>query len=88
MPAIPAQTAVQSFSIAIMTASFSPILVLTNAANPFSQYYAEILLAEGLNEFELKDISSVSSATLAPYDVVILGQGALTLAQVTLSAIG
>ena len=80
----PARTAVQSFSIAIMTASFNPILVLTNTANPFSQYYAEILLTEGLNEFELKDISSISSATLAPYEVVLLGEGALTLAQVNI----
>ena len=80
----PAQTVTKPFSITITTASFDTILVLTNAANPFSQYYAEILLTEGLNEFELKDISSVSSAILAQYDVIILGEVALTPTQVSL----
>jgi hypothetical protein len=61
-----------------------PILVLANAANPFSTYYAEILLAEGLNEFALQDISSVDSGTLANYDVILLGETALTPGQVTL----
>ena len=42
-----------------------PILVITKSSNPFSQYYAEILRAEGLNEFALADISTVSAATLA-----------------------
>jgi hypothetical protein len=70
-------------TIAIAAVSSSPILLLTNAANPFSQYFSEILLAEGLNEFTTKDISSISSAALAPYDVVLLGQTALTAAQVT-----
>ena len=60
-----------------------PILILTNAANSFSMYYAEILLAEGLNQFALKDLSSINAATLAAYDVVILGQTSLTAAQVT-----
>ena len=34
-----------------------PILVISNAGNPFSQYYAEILRAEGLNDFAAADIS-------------------------------
>jgi hypothetical protein len=51
-----------------------PILVITDSANPFSQYYAEVLRAEGLNEFALADISTVTGpASLAAYDVVILG---------------
>jgi hypothetical protein len=79
----PVQTATGSLGIIIATVSSAPILLLTNAANPFSQYFTEILLAEGLNEFTTKDISSVSSAALAPYDVVLLGQTALTAAQVT-----
>ena len=79
----PVQTATGSLSLTIAAASSAPILLLTNAANPFSQYFTEILLAEGLNEFTTKDISSISSATLAPYDVVLLGQTALTAAQVT-----
>ena len=61
----------------------SPILVITNAADPFSQYYAQILLTEGLNEFALEDVSSISNATLPQYDVVLLGQTALTSSQVT-----
>jgi hypothetical protein len=60
-----------------------PILVVTNSANPFAEYFAEILLAEGLNEFTLTNLSSVSSAMLANYDVVLLGQMALSGSQVT-----
>ena len=41
-----------------------PILVISNAANPFSRYYAEILRAEGLNEFTATDISNVTPAIL------------------------
>ena len=79
----PLQTVTKSLSIKITPVS--PILVVTNMANPFSQYYAEILLTEGLNEFDLKDISFVSNETLlAPYDVVILGQVALQPSQVSI----
>src|SRR5262249_21028384 len=52
--------------------------------NAFSRYYAEILRTEGLNEFDVKDISTVTAATLGNYDVVILGDFALTAAQVTM----
>ena len=61
-----------------------PILVVTAAANPFSNYYAEILRAEGLNEFATADISTVTASTLTGYDVVILAQQSLTSAQVTM----
>ncbi|WZF20529.1 DUF4082 domain-containing protein [Nostoc sp. UHCC 0302] len=61
-----------------------PILVITNAANPFSKYYSEILRNEGLNTFNESDISSVSAETLTNYDVVILGEMVLTPAQVTI----
>ena len=61
-----------------------PILVVSGTANPFSRYYGEILVTEGLNEFSIADISSVSSTTLAQYDVVILGQIALTSSQVSM----
>jgi hypothetical protein len=60
-----------------------PILVITRSSNAFSQYYAEILREEGLNEFALRDISTVSAATLAGYDTAILGDMTLTAAQVT-----
>ena len=51
-----------------------PILVVTSTANPFSRYYAEILRAEGLNAFTLRDLSSVTATILDQYDVVILGR--------------
>jgi hypothetical protein len=59
-----------------------PILVVTQAANPFSSYYPEILRAEGLNEFLSQDISTVTAATLAAHSVVLLGEMPLTSAQV------
>jgi hypothetical protein len=64
-------------------APVAAILVLTNAANPFAEYYGEILLAEGLNSFELRDIAAIGSGVLTNYDVVILGEMALSAGQVT-----
>jgi hypothetical protein len=61
-----------------------PILVISNSTNPFSLYPAEILRAEGLNEFAVMDISAVTSAVLNNYDVVILGEMTVNAAQVTL----
>jgi hypothetical protein len=61
-----------------------PILIIASASNPFSRYYTEILRAEGLNSFAVSDISAVSAATLASYDVVLLGEVALTSTQVTM----
>ncbi len=64
----------------------SPILVINSAASPssFGQYYAEILRNEGLNAFAVADISSVTAATLASYDVVLLAAIPLLPAQATL----
>ncbi len=62
----------------------SPILIVTSPANPYSSYYAEILRAEGLNAFDVTDLSSISAVTLTAYDVVILGEMPLTSAQVTM----
>ncbi len=76
----PSATASRSFSIAVVLPS--PILVLTNAANPFTAYYSEILLTEGLNSFALADASTLSAGMLAQREVVILGEQALTEAQV------
>ena len=61
-----------------------PILVITTAANPFSTYYAEILRGEGANAFATIDLAQVSASTLAAYDVVILGEDALSAAQVSM----
>jgi hypothetical protein len=59
-----------------------PILVVASTLNPFSRYYAEILRAEGLNEFTVQDIQAVSAATLRDYDVVILGELPVSAEQV------
>jgi hypothetical protein len=61
-----------------------PILVISTSADPFSRYYAEILRAEGLNSFLVKDLSTVTSATLTGYDVAVLGAMPLTSTQVTM----
>ncbi len=52
-----------------------PILVISRAANPFSDYYAEILRAEGLNEFSNTVIADVTPAVLDSHDVAILADG-------------
>ncbi len=51
-----------------------PILVISSSTNPFGRYTAEILRAEGLNEFATMDISSVTASVLNNYDVLILGE--------------
>ncbi len=61
-----------------------PVLVIGYSGNPFSRYYAEILRAEGLNAFEVIDITGVNSTVLAGYDVAILGEMPLSAAQVTM----
>jgi hypothetical protein len=58
-----------------------PILVISSASNPFSHYYSEILLTEGLNEFEIQDISRMTLTSLKSYDVVILGEMPISAAQ-------
>ena len=60
-----------------------PIVIITSSSNPFTKYYAELLRTEGLNAFALMDISQVTSASLAPYDVAILGEMTLTTTQVS-----
>ncbi len=61
-----------------------PILIISSASNPFTQYYAEILRTEGFNAFYVLDIAQVSASALAAYDTVILGEMALTTTQVTM----
>ncbi len=61
-----------------------PILIVSTTADPFSQYYAEILRTEGLNEFAVADISTLTSAMLNAYEVVVLSAVTLTPAQVSL----
>jgi hypothetical protein len=61
-----------------------PILVISSVTNPYARYLGEILLAEGLNEYTTKDISAVTSSTLSGYDLVILGDMALTSQQASM----
>lgn len=58
-----------------------PILVIHTPANPFSLYPAEILRAEGLNEFSTADVATMTPAMLSDYDVVILGEMPVTVPQ-------
>jgi hypothetical protein len=59
-----------------------PILVVTAPGANFSKYYAEILRAEGFNEFAVADVSSVTASALGPYDVVLLGKVPLSSPQI------
>jgi hypothetical protein len=61
-----------------------PILVITRSANKFTQYYREILRAEGFNNFNAVDVSQITDEVLAQYDVAILGETPLNPAQVAL----
>jgi hypothetical protein len=59
-----------------------PILVVTTGANPYGNYYAEILQTEGFNYFDVKDITTLSSAMLANYTTVLLTSMSVTQTQV------
>ena len=63
-----------------------PILVVTQGAPGFGTYYAEILRTEGLNAFAVADIATVSAATLADYDVVLLSKMPLAADKATMLA--
>ena len=60
-----------------------PIAVVTSDANKSSSYLTEILRAEGLNEFTNVKNTALTAADLSAYDVVVLGDVAVTDAQVT-----
>ena len=60
-----------------------PIAVITDPGDQFGRYYGEILRAEGLNSFDVID-GPVSSANLAGHDTVILADGSIGDAEVTL----
>jgi len=50
-----------------------PILVLTSSSDGFGGYLSEILRQEGLNEFDVADVASLSPQLLASHGVVVLG---------------
>ena len=59
------------------------ILVLTNPDDPFGTYYTEILLAEGLNDYDVAPVGTITSANLASRSVVLLAKTGLTDSQVS-----
>jgi hypothetical protein len=61
-----------------------PILVVTDPGDPIGTYYAEILRAEGLNEFAVTTKADLTAPTLAGYQVVLLAETSVTDAQATL----
>ncbi|HEX7796895.1 MAG TPA: hypothetical protein VF456_21180, partial [Vicinamibacterales bacterium] len=74
-------------SVGVRTqATPAPILIVTNSAasNPFDTYLPEILQAEGLNQFAVKDLGSVQATDLSNATVVILAETPLTAAQANL----
>jgi hypothetical protein len=64
----------------------APILVIVNDnySDRLGRYLGEILRAEGLNEFTVMDISSVTAGELSQHDLVILAETSLSSAQATM----
>lgn len=64
----------------------SPILVVINELtnNPFGLYLAEILRAEGLNCFQIAELSTLNNDVLAQFDITLLAEGMLDQTQVEL----
>jgi hypothetical protein len=61
-----------------------PVLVVADSGDPFGRYDAEILRAEGLNEFAVTDKANLNATTLGSYQVVVLAHTtSLSTAQVT-----
>ena len=56
--------------------------MVVDPGDPFGDYYAEILRAEGLNEFAVANVSSVTAQALASHEVVVLASMSLSAAQV------
>jgi hypothetical protein len=65
-------------------ATAAPVLVVTDLADPFGQYYAEILRAEGLNAFDVANLAGVTPDDLESREVVVLARTAISDAQVTM----
>ena len=59
-----------------------PVLLLTDPADKFGTYYAEILRSEGLNEFSVSSVP-VTAAKLTGHTTVVLAKTAVTDAEVT-----
>ena len=61
-----------------------PVLVITDPGDRFGRYYAEILTAEGMNAFEVREIGQVSGASLASYSAAIVAPMNLSSAQLAM----
>ncbi len=61
-----------------------PILVVTAGNADYGKFYAEILRTEGLNAFTVADLSTLTAAQLAAYDVVLLARASVTPTQAAL----
>jgi hypothetical protein len=63
----------------------NPILVVLNTSRgSFSEYTAEILKAEGFNEFQMADINALNPTFLSSFDTVILTTMTLSSPQATM----
>lgn len=67
-------------------ATAAPILLVVNdgGSSPYGRYLGEILRAEGLNLYEVKDLSAVVAGDLNSHDLVILAETGLSSGQATL----
>lgn len=60
-----------------------PVLIVTSSTQPYDKYLAEILRAEGITYFTVKDIAAMDATLLSQYKVLLLGESTLTTQQVT-----
>jgi hypothetical protein len=60
-----------------------PVLLATSPGNPFGAYLGEILRNEGLTDFSKINAALITPALLSHFDVVLLGETALTATQVS-----
>ena len=64
----------------------APILVVNNStsSDPYQNFVPELLTTEGLNEFQVAQLSDLTAAFLTNYNVVVLPHLTLTAAEATL----
>jgi hypothetical protein len=62
----------------------NPILVITKTTSPFTTYLPEILRAEGMNAFDVAEVSDVTSGQLSGYSVAMVGEMPLTSGEVSM----
>lgn len=60
-----------------------PVLIVTTSSEPYGTYLAEMLRAEGITYFTVKDVSQLSPTLLNQYKVVLLNKMILNGTQVS-----